>query len=174
MNDARYPIGPFALKTDTTQADRDRWIAVLAEAPDNLRAALAGLAQEQLSAPYREGGWTVRQLVHHLPDSHLNSYIRFKWALTENAPVIKPYFEARWAELPDTQETPLTVSLDLLTALHGRWVVLLRAISDQDFARSFTHPDTGAQTLHESLAYYAWHTQHHTTQITALRQRNGW
>lgn len=173
MEDARYPIGPFAPESTVTRADRDSWIAVLAEAPINLRAALEGLSREQLSAPYREGGWTVRQLAHHLPDSHLNSYIRCKWALTEDAPVIKPYFEERWAELPDTRETPVEVSLDLFTALHERWVVLLRAMSERDFARTFTHPESGAQTLLESLAYYAWHARHHTAQITALRQRNG-
>jgi uncharacterized damage-inducible protein DinB len=174
MDDARYPIGPFTPTTGTTEADRDSWIAVLAEAPDNLCAALAGLNREQLDTPYRAGGWTVRQLAHHLPDSHLNSYVRCKWALTEDAPIIKPYFEERWAELPDTRETPIEVSLDLLAALHGRWVVLLRALSERDFARRFVHPESGAQTLHENLAYYAWHARHHTAQITALRQRSGW
>lgn len=173
MDDARYPIGPFVLEPGITEADREGWIGVLEGAPDDLRAALTGLSQEQLDTPYRAGGWTVRQLVHHLPDSHLNSYLRFKWALTEDAPVIKPYFEARWAELPDTSRTPVAVSLDLLTALHARWVVLLRAMSAADFARSFVHPETGAQTLQESLAYYAWHTRHHLAQIASSGRRNG-
>lgn len=174
MDDPRYPIGPFATKDAITQADREGWIAVLAEAPEHLRAALSGLSREQLDTPYRAGGWTVRGLAHHLPDSHMNSYIRCKWALTEDAPVIKPYFEERWAELPDTRDTPVEVSLDLLAALHGRWVVLLRAMSERDFARTFTHPESGVQTLQESLAYYAWHARHHTAQITALRRRSGW
>ncbi|CAA9578541.1 MAG: hypothetical protein AVDCRST_MAG86-2527 [uncultured Truepera sp.] len=174
MDDARYPIGPFAPPTTITQADRDGWIAVLDAAPTTLRAAVSGLADEQLNTPYREGGWTVRQLVHHLPDSHLNSYVRFKLALTEPAPVIKPYFEERWVELPDTRNTPLEVSLTLLTALHQRWTTLLRAMSKEDFARTFAHPESGVQTLSESLAYYAWHSEHHTTQIINLRQREGW
>lgn len=155
MNDARYPIGPFVPPADTSEAAREGWITTLAGAPEELRAAVAGLTPTQLDTPYREGGWTVRQVAHHLPDSHLNSYIRFKWALTEDAPVVRPYFEDRWAELPDVQNTPVEVSLELLSALHKRWVVLLRALSDSDFARSFTHLESGVQTLTENLAYYA-------------------
>lgn len=132
------------------------------------------MSREQLDTPYHEGGWTVRQLVHHLPDSHLNSYIRFTWALTEDAPMIKPYFEARWTELPDTLKTPPEVSLELLSALHGRWVVLLRALTEEDFARGFRHSESGFQTLAESLAYYAWHSRHHTAQITELRRHRNW
>lgn len=173
MDDARYPIGPFAPETYTTQANRDDWIGVLDATPDAFRAAVSGLSDERLDTPYRAGGWTVRQLVHHLPDSHLHSYVRFKWALTEDAPVIKSYLEARWAELPDAKAAPER-SLELLTALHGRWVTLLRALPEGDFARTFVHPENGVQTLSESLAYYAWHARHHTAQITGLRQRKGW
>lgn len=174
MTTLRYPIGPFALPADPTKADRDGYIAVLEAAPDKLRAAVSGLSETQLDTPYRDGGWTVRQVVHHLPDSHLNSYVRFKWALTENKPTIKTYFEDRWAELPDVRETPVTVSLDLLTALHRRWTALLHALTEADFARTFVHPENGAQTLAESLAYYAWHGEHHTAQITRLREQKGW
>ena len=181
MNDfaenLRYPIGPFVLDHTPTEADRAAWIEVLAAAPTRLRAAVAGLDDTQLDTPYREGGWTVRQVVHHLPDSHLNSYIRFKWALTEDAPVIKPYFEDRWAELPDSS-APLEVSLSLLAALHGRWTTLLRAMTTEDFARTFVHPETGPQTpaasLGFSLCLYAWHSEHHLAHITGLRERRGW
>ena len=173
MNDPRYPIGPFRLERASTGADRAAWIEVLAAAPARLRAAVAGLSEAQLDTPYREGGWTVRQVVHHMPDSHLNSYVRFKWALTEDAPVIKTYFEDRWAELPDSG-APLEVSLALLEALHGRWTILLRAMAEADFARTFVHPENGVQTLSDSLALYAWHSEHHLTQITKLRERRGW
>ena len=173
MDDARYPIGPFISPTTVTQSDREGWIAVLDAAPETFRSAVSGLNDAELDTPYREGGWTVRQLIHHLPDSHLHSYVRFKWALTEDAPVIKPYFEGRWAELPDAKAAP-EVSLELLTALHGRWVTLLRAMSEGDFARTFVHPESGVQTLSESLALYAWHGEHHTAQIVRLRQLKGW
>jgi uncharacterized damage-inducible protein DinB len=174
MDKARFPLGPFVPPSDASPAAREGWIATLAEAPEGFRLALEGLTPAQLDTPYREGGWTVRRVAHHLPDSHLNSYVRFKWALTEDTPVIKPYFEDRWAELPDARDTPVEVSLELLSALHKRWVVLLRALSDPDFARSFSHPESGVQTLSESLAYYAWHSRHHTAQITELRRRRGW
>ena len=174
MTSPRYPIGPFVLPADVTRADRDGYIAVLEAAPDKLRAAVAGLGDAQLDTPYRDGGWTPRQVVHHLPDSHLNSYIRCKWALTEDAPTIKAYLEDRWAELPDTRETPVAVSLDLLSAPHRRWTTLLRAMTEADFARTFVHPENGVQTLAESLACYAWHGEHHTAQITQLRERQGW
>ena len=174
MTDLRYPIGPFVLPANVTKADRDGYIAVLEAAPDKLRAAVSGLDKMQLDTPYRDGGWTVRQVVHHLPDSHLNSYMRFKWALTEDKPTIKTYFEERWAELPDTRETPVAVSLDLLAALHKRWVILLRAMTEADFTRTFVHPENGARTLAESLALYAWHGKHHTAQIMQLREQKGW
>ena len=171
--DPRYPIGPFALPTTVTRADRAGWTAVLEAAPDRLRAAVSGLSGAQLDTRYREGGWTVRQVVHHLPDSHLNSYTRFKLALTEDAPVVRPYHEDRWAELPDSRLEP-EVSLKLLAALHGRWTTLLRAMTEQEFSRTFTHPENGKQTLAQSLALYAWHSRHHTAQIVGLRERQGW
>ena len=174
MTDLRYPIGPFVLPANVTKADRDGYIAVLEAAPDKLRAAVSGLDKMQLDTPYRDGGWTVRQVVHHLPDSHLNSYMRFKWALTEDKPTIKTYLEDRWAELPDARETPVAVSLNLLAALHQRWTALLQGMTEADFARTFVHPETGAQTLAESLAYYAWHGEHHTAQIMQLREQKGW
>ena len=173
VDDARYPIGPFSLERTPTEADREVWIAALEAAPTRLRAAVKGLSDAQLGTPYRKGGWTVRQVVHHLPDSHMNSYVRFKWALTEDAPVIKPYFEDRWAELPDAA-APLEVSLSLLSALHERWTTLLRAMTEADFARTFVHPENGTQTLAESLALYAWHSEHHLAHITKLRERRGW
>lgn len=174
MASPRYPVGPFVPPAVLAADDRERLITVLEAAPGGLRAAVAGLSDAQLGTPYREGGWTLREVAHHLPDSHLNSYIRFKWALTEAAPTIKPYFEERWAELPDTRETPVAVSLELLTALHQRWIVLLRALTEADFARRFVHPENSAQTLAESLAYYAWHGEHHTAQIVRLREQRGW
>lgn len=174
----RYPIGPFVPPATTTEADRAGWIAVLEAAPDHLRAAISGLSGAQLDTPYRVGGWTVWQVVHHLPDSHLNSYTRFKLALTEDAPIIRPYYEDRWAELPDSRLEP-EVSLALLEALHRRWTMLLRALTDKDFARTFIHPENAhlgnsGQTLAQSLALYAWHSKHHTAQIVGLRERQGW
>lgn len=139
-----------------------------------LRRAVNGLSLEQLDAPYRPGGWTVRQVTHHLPDSHLNSYTRFKLALTEDEPVIKPYMEDRWAELEDTRSTPIEVSLVLLEALHERWVTLLRSLSATEYRRAFRHPEMGLMPLSTSLALYAWHGKHHVAQITALRERMNW
>ncbi len=135
---------------------------------------MAGLSPEQLDTPYRPGGWTVRQVVHHVPDSHINSYIRFKLALTEPEPTIKPYDEALWAELADTPATPVEVSLTLLDSLHGRWVPLLRSLSGADFARQFRHPELGMVRLDGNLALYAWHGRHHVAHITSLRERMGW
>lgn len=172
--DLRYPIGPFRFEGEVTPARRETWIAEIAAAPDNLRAAVAGLSEEQLDTPYREGGWTVRQVVHHLPDSHMNSYVRFRLALTEDEPTIKPYAEARWAELVDARTAPIEPSLQLLEGLHSRWVRLLRALTPQDYARTFRHPETGLMTLDRTLALYAWHGRHHVAHITLLRERMGW
>lgn len=147
---------------------------VIAGTPARLRAAVEGLDEGQLDTPYREGGWTLRQVVHHVPDSHLNAYIRVKLALTEPEPVIKPYDEAAWAALPDTDRVPVAVSLALLDALHQRWVALWRAMSEADFAREYVHPDTGRHTLDYLLALYAWHGPHHVAHITSARARNGW
>jgi uncharacterized damage-inducible protein DinB len=175
MADLRYPIGPFRFEGEMTDARRARCIEEIAAAPAAVRAAVAGLTAQQIETPYRPDGWTVRQVVHHLPDSHLNAYTRFKLALTEDEPTIKPYEEARWAELPDTRTVPLEVSLALLDALHERWVALLRSLGAAQYARTFRHPQSGrTMTLGETLALYAWHGRHHVAHVTALRERQGW
>jgi uncharacterized damage-inducible protein DinB len=174
MIDLRYPIGPFKLDDDhLTEEQRQLFINQIAETPAKLRQAVKGLSPEQLDTPHRPGGWTVRQVVHHLPDSHLNSYFRFKLALTEDEPVIKPYDEARWAELSDSRDTPIEVSLGLLESLHERWVVLLRAMPAWQYERKFRHPELGVVSLNKNVALYAWHGRHHVAQITSLRERMG-
>jgi uncharacterized damage-inducible protein DinB len=135
---------------------------------------VAGLSDQQLDTPYRDGGWTVRQVVHHVPDSHMNAYMRIKFALTEDEPAVKAYDEARWAELPDVRDTPVETSLALLENLHGRWVALLRSMSDAEFTRTVRHPEHGLIDVDQLLALYAWHGRHHTGHITSLRARNGW
>jgi hypothetical protein len=167
--DPRYPIGKFSFPESSTPEQRREWIREIEEAPGCLRAAVAGLTEEQLDTPYRPGGWTVRQVVHHLPDSHMNSFVRFKLALTEETPTIKPYDEALWAKLPDAVGTPIETSLRLLEGLHGRWVRLLESMSDADFARAFHHPEAGMIRLDQNLALYAWHGKHHVAHITSLR-----
>ena len=174
--DLRYPIGRFtppdaATATAVTYA---RLIDEIERAPRELRAAVEGLTDAQLDTPYRDGGWTVRQVAHHVPDSHLNAYVRFKLALTEDAPVVKPYDEARWAELPDSRR-PIAGSLAMLDALHDRWVALLRAMSDEQWRRGYVHPEQGRTVpLDEVLGLYAWHGRHHTAHVTRLRERMGW
>ena len=173
--DLRYPVGKFDWDAPINQADFPRLIGEIAATPGSLRSAVAGLSRDQLETRYRPGGWTVKQLVHHVPDSHLNAYTRFKLALTEDEPTIKPYEEAKWAELPDSQRVPIEVSLDLLDALHLRWVALLRAMDAADFNRSFRHPEHDRiLTLAQLLGLYAWHGRHHVGHITALRKREGW
>ncbi len=172
--DLRYPLGRLTLDPEPTAEKRAQWIATIAATPAALRAAVAGLGPAELDTPYRPEGWTVRQLVHHLPDSHLNAYVRLKLALTEETPTIKPYDEARWAELADSRETPIEVSLTLLEALHERWVRLLAAMAPADFRRAWRHPELGERTVDELLQIYAWHGPHHVAHITALRQRQGW
>lgn len=172
--DLRYPIGEFAGAANLTEAQRRDLIDAIAEAPARLAAAVAGLTPAQLDTPYRPGGWTVRQVVHHVPDSHLNSYVRFKLALTEDEPTIKPYDEARWAELADVRATPIETSLALLENLHQRWVLLLRSLGPADWMRKFKHPERGVVTLEQTLGLYAWHGRHHVAHITSLRERNGW
>lgn len=174
MNDLRYPVGEEVVKDELTEDERRAAIAVLAETPARMRAAVAGLNAEQLDTPYRPGGWTVRQVVHHVPDSHLNAYIRWKMALTEDEPTIKPYDQDRWAVLPDTRNTPVEVSLVLLDTLHRRWVDLLRALRPEDFRRTLYHPERGRMTLDMVLNSYAWHCMHHVAHITGLRERMGW
>lgn len=173
--DLRYPVGEFSVSGDITPVRRDGWIAEIAEAPALLRAAVHGLTNEQFDTPYRPAGWTVRQVVHHIPDSHLNAYVRFKLALTEDNPTIKPYKEARWAELPDTAGTQVGVSLMLLESLHRRWVVLLKSITEEQWSRTFFHPEQKKNLpLDRILAMYTWHGKHHVGHITALRDRMGW
>lgn len=173
--DLRYPIGKFEHEGDISAEVRTKWLAVLAEQPARLREAVAGLNDRQLDAPYREGGWTVRQVVHHVADSHMNSFIRFKLALTEEAPVIKPYEEQLWAELADGRTMPVEVSLQLTELIHARWIVLLESLTDEQWKRTFIHPAKGqAQTLEYALGSYAWHGSHHIAHITGLREREGW
>ena len=172
--DLRYPIGKFQFPAAVSPAERDRHIAVLASAPAAYREAVRGLDDTQLDTPYREGGWTVRQVVHHVPDSHMNSYCRFKLALTEDEPSIKGYAEDLWAQLADGRSGPVNSSLNLLESLHLRWVVLLKSMTDKEFARSFRHSEHGLVRLDTNLALYAWHSRHHEAHITALRRRMGW
>lgn len=175
MSDPRYPIGRFEWKGALSDDERLWSIAIISHTPDELRTAVEGLDDEQLDTPYRDGGWTVRQVVHHLPDSHLNAYVRMKLALTEDAPLVKPYAEAAWAGLADS-EAPVIGSIQLLTALHGRWVRLIKSLRTEDFARTFRHPEypDEPRTLDWLLALYAWHGPHHVAQIQSLRQRKGW
>jgi uncharacterized damage-inducible protein DinB len=176
--DLKYPIGEFPGKFDSkTPVDPNQRlldIAAVAEAPAQLRKAVAGLDDRQLDTPYRPEGWTVRQVIHHVPDSHMNAYIRFRLAVTEDFPTVKPYAEAKWAELHDAKTMPAAVSLDLLECLHQRWVELLRSFSDADFARTLRHPEEGIIRLDTYLSAYAWHGKHHCAQITGLRERMGW
>ncbi|HEX3234972.1 MAG TPA: putative metal-dependent hydrolase [Gemmatimonadales bacterium] len=174
MPDLRYPIGRFKFET-LTERGRAECVARIAGAPGRMRAAVVGLSDDQLDTPYRPGGWTVRQVVHHVPDSHLNAYTRMRLALTEPAPTIKPYEEARWAELPDARTAPIEISLALLEALHARWHLLLRQLTPTDGARTFRHPEHGRDfTVDEVIAMYAWHGEHHAAHITSLRGRMGW
>ncbi|HEX4966643.1 MAG TPA: putative metal-dependent hydrolase [Thermoanaerobaculia bacterium] len=172
--DLRYPIGKLRAEGALSDGRRLELIEQIAETPERLRAAVRGLGPHQLDTPYRHGGWTVRQVIHHVPDSHLNAYVRFKLALTEETPTIKPYAEALWAALPDTGRTAPEVSLALLDSLHLRWVILLRAMDAADFARTLQHPEKGLLTLDDMLALYAWHGRHHVAHITSLREREGW
>ncbi len=200
MTDDRYPIGKFTPPSEITKDQRGAWINEIANTPGEFKTALEGLNDDQLDTPYREGGWTLRQVAHHVPDSHLNAFIRFKWALTEDFPTIKAYEEAEWAKLPDVENTPIETSLELLTALHQRWVVLLKNMSDADYQRAYLHPEFLPENftmsdkaaldieklkaagplppyiflLERVLGLYAWHGKHHTAHITALRDRLGW
>jgi hypothetical protein len=172
-DDLRYPVGRWTRPSHITAEWRERHITEIAALPVALRAAVAGLRDPQLDTPYRPGGWTVRQVVHHVADSHVNAYTRIKLALTEANPTIKPYDESRWAELPDAR-LPLDVSLRLVEAIHERWVALVRAIPEADFARPYQHPESGPHTVDIGLSSYAWHGRHHTAHITRLREREGW
>jgi len=174
MTDLRYPVGKFQYDAPPSESQKHMYIDEIAQAPSRLRASIGGLSDSQLDTPYRPEGWTVRQVTHHVPDSHLNAYIRFKLALTEDEPTIKVYAEDRWARLQDTTVTPVDVSLTLLDSLHDRWVRLLRSLQSEDWKRSFRHPEMGLVSLERNLAMYAWHGRHHVAHITSLRERNGW
>jgi uncharacterized damage-inducible protein DinB len=174
MNDPRYPVGKFDRREELTPNERRAMIEEISVVPMRMREAITGLTPAQLDTPYREGGWTLRQVVHHVPDSHLNAYIRFKLALTEETPTIKPYDEARWAELADSHDTPVKTSLTMLEALHDRWVRLLKSMKAPDFQRKLNHPENGPMTLDAVLGLYEWHGRHHVAHITSARMRMGW
>ncbi|ENQ3076983.1 YfiT family bacillithiol transferase [Bacillus sp. WLY-B-L8] len=173
MMDLRFPIGHFTYEETITQGTIENWIKQIENLPTELTQAIKDLNTTQLDTPYRPGGWTVRQVVHHIADSHMNSYIRFKLALTENNPTIKPYMEGQWADLPDS-ELPVEVSLALLESLHKRWVTLLKSMKTSDIEKTFHHPETGSNKLGVTIGLYAWHGRHHTAHITSLRNRLGW
>ena len=172
--DPRYPVGNFEMPAAVTPALRQSAIADIAAAPAKIRSAIAGLNEAQLDTPYREGGWTVRQVVHHVADSHMNAYIRLRLALTENEPTIKPYQEADWAKLDDAQHATPEVSLRILEPLHERWVRLLKTVTPEQFARPVRHPEAGLKNVDWLLFLYAWHGRHHTAHITELRKQKGW
>lgn len=171
--DPRYPIGKFR-RSEAGAASHAAAIATIAALPENLRSAVDGLNNTQLDTPYREGGWTVRQLVHHVADSHMNAYIRIHLALTEDWPTIKPYDEKLWAELPDSRTGSIDVSIDLISALHRRWARLLRLLTDEQWQRGYTHPQSGRQTIADAIAIYDWHSRHHVAHIVELRKRMRW
>ncbi len=174
MDALRYPIGPHDSSWDATAATRQLRIADLAEAPARLAAAVDGLTADQLDTPHRPGGRTVRQVVHHVPDSHMNAYIRCKPALTEEAPTVRPYDQDAWSTLPDYRATPVAASLLLMRSLHERWVVLPRSLEPAAFSRTLHHPADGVMPLDQLVGRYAWHGKHHVAHITALRARMGW
>lgn len=177
--DLRYPVGQFewvpVASEDEAAKRREQAIQKIASLPGSLRSAVAGFTDAQLDTPYRSEGWTVRQVIHHIADSHMNAYTRFKLALTEDNPTIKPYDQDGWANLPDTAQTPISVSLSMIDALHTRWTVLLRAMSAEQWKRGFVHPEMNAMVpLDKAIAMYAWHSEHHLGHITSLRKRNNW
>ena len=172
--DLAYPLGTFDMPDTVDAATREVFISQVADAPRALRAAVTGLVPGQLDTPYRPNGWTVRQVVHHLPDSHLNAYVRFKLALTEEAPLVRPYDEALWAQLPDAKSGEIELSLALLDAVHARWLACIRGCPPASFERTYRHPEMGLVSLNQQLALYAWHGRHHVAHITSLGRRLGW
>ena len=175
MNSSQYPIGPFERPDTITAAHVSTWIGEIGALPDHIEGACAGLSESALDTPSREGGWTPRQVVHRVAESHMNSYIRFKLALTEDRPQIRPYFEDRWAALPDTIGAPISLALPLIRALHLKWVYLLQRLGPMELARTYLHPDDGQYyRLDHALGIYAWHGRHHVAHITTLRERMGW
>jgi hypothetical protein len=174
MNDPRYPIGKFTFDGAVDAKQCKQWINEIATQPSRLREAVAGLSDAQLETPYRDGGWTVRQVVHHVPDSHINAYIRFKLSLTENNPTIKPYLEDKWAELPDSK-LPVEISLRLLETVHERWVVILNHMTETDFGKTYFHPESQKTfVLGRVVGLYAWHGNHHIAHVTELKKRMNW
>ena len=174
IDDPRFPIGRANLPESISPDQRTLWIQEIATAPDQLRAAAEGLTTAQLDTPYREGGWTARQVIHHLPDSHMNAYVRMKLGLTESHPTVSVYDERLWAELADSRDTPIEVSLQLFDALHARWTDLLRSLSEEDYRRTYLHPEDGIVQVAQALGVYAWHGKHHIAHITRLRERMSW
>jgi DinB superfamily len=174
LNALCYPIGRFRPQATLSPEERSAALRTLHQLPQKLRAAVDDLSGEQLETPYREGGWTVRQLVHHLADSHLNAYARTRLALTEDWPTVKPYKEGLWAELADARSGPVAPSLELLGALHARWVMLFNSLEEQDWKRGYSHPENGKQTVEQVLALYDWHSRHHLAHVTGLRTRMHW
>ena len=172
--DLRYPVGKWNTKGPFTNAQRHQMIASIGAAPEKFRAATAGLNEAQLNTPYRNGGWTVRQTIHHVADSHMNAYIRFRLGITEAEPTVKPYDEKTWAELFDARTAPVEISLGLIDGVHKRWVMLLETVREIDFNRNVRHPEHGTMSLDDLMALYEWHGRHHAAHITGLRQRNGW
>lgn len=174
MSDLQYPIGKFQRPEKISDEDRKTFIQQIEETPAALWSAVTGLSDEQIDTPYRDGGWTVRQVVHHVADSHMNAFVRFKLALTEDQPAVKTYKQDLWAELPDAKTAPIVVSLNLLDSVHKRFVTLLKSMSSADFARTMNHPEQGIVPLDLYLSLYAWHGRHHVAHITSLRERKGW
>jgi DinB superfamily len=170
----QYPVGRFTEPAEITPVLRLAAIDEIAALPAAMRAAVHGLTDSQRATPYRDGGWTVHQVVHHVADSHMHAYIRVKFALTENSPTIRPYDEAAWTLLPDVAALPIDVSLSLLDGIHARWVACLRGLSAPQFLRPFVHPELGPQRIDLSLLRYQWHGRHHVAHITSLRTRMGW
>jgi len=175
LEQLRYPIGQPQFPTHISQNDISKWITILEEFPTKLTALVSDLNDVQLGTPYREGGWTVRQVIHHLADSHHHSYIRFKWALTEDKPVIKAYFEERWAELHDSKSAPIILSLNALASTHAKLVYFLKGLNEKDLEQVFIHPETNDTVpLNKNIGIYAWHSNHHYAHIENLMKRNGW
>lgn len=175
MTDLRYPIGLFEAPAEISQTHIQLWIQVLEEHPAKLRKLVENLSDEQLDTPYRPGGWTVRQVIHHIPDSHANSYVRYKWTLTEEKPIIKAYDEAAWAKLIDTTSAPIELSLAFLESLHARWIYLLKRLTPEQYKMSFIHPDSNSEVfLDWNTGNYAWHAEHHYAHIANLIKREGW
>jgi DinB family protein len=175
LENLKYPIGKFILPDFISNTQINKWIDILENFPDRLSVLTSNLTNYQLDTAYRPGGWTIRQVIHHLADSHHNSYTRFKWTLTENKPIIKVYYEDRWAELPDSESAPIQLSLNILSSLHAKWVYLLKGLSSDELEKVFIHPDGNEEvSLAENIGIYAWHCEHHYTHIENLLIRKGW